>query len=202
MTVLSEENILKNPLEQFARWYLEADAHEKIQYASAVCLSTVDESLKPDSRVVLLKEFSEQGFVFYTNLFSKKGKQLQQHPHAALNFYWQWLNRQVIVRGTVSQVSDQQADGYFASRPRGSQISAWASKQSEVLESRAFLEKRFHDINLKFENQDIPRPQHWSGLRLVPEQIEFWQEREDRLHDRFLYQKTDKNKWEIRRLYP
>lgn len=202
MTELSEKTILPNPFSQFTRWYEEAEADDRILHANAVCLATVDEFGQPDCRMVLLKEFSADGFVFFTNLQSRKGRQLQQNPGAALVFYWPWLNRQVRVRGIVVPISDEQADVYFAARPRGSQLGAWASKQSEVLENRDVLEEHVREFDAKFEHQNVSRPPHWSGLRLIPDQIEFWQERDDRLHDRFTYQKTGENTWDVKRLYP
>jgi pyridoxamine 5'-phosphate oxidase len=168
---------------------------------SAVVLATADAEGRPSARVVLLKGFDEHGFVFYTNLQSRKGNELQANPHAALCFYWSPLYQQVRVEGRIEIVSDAEADAYFATRPRGSQIGAWASKQSASLKSRDQLEADFQAVEKKFAGREVPRPPFWSGFRLIPERIEFWESRENRLHDRTVYTREN-DEWILEKLYP
>lgn len=191
-----------DPFVLFECWLEEAGATE-VNDPNAMALATVDADGMPDVRTVLLKEASPDGFVFYTNLGSAKGRELARHPKAALLFHWKSRRRQVRVRGTIAQVSDAEADAYFATRPRGSQIGAWASRQSETLESRAALEAAVAEVERRFHNQDVARPPHWSGFRLAPISIEFWQDGAFRLHDRILYQREGPEApWTTRRLYP
>ncbi len=168
---------------------------------TAVVLATVDANGRPSARVVLLKGFDERGFAFYTNLASRKGKELQANPHAALCFYWPPLYQQVRVEGKIEIVSDAEADAYFATRPRGAQIGAWASKQSWPLTSRAELEDSVKTFEEKFAGREVPRPPFWSGFRVIPERIEFWESRENRLHDRTVYTREN-GEWVMERLYP
>jgi pyridoxamine 5'-phosphate oxidase len=167
-----------------------------------MALATVDNGGLPDVRMVLLKGFDHNGFVFYTNLESRKGTELAQNMKAALCFHWKSLRRQVRVRGPVERVSDAEADAYFASRPRGSRIGAWASKQSRPLESRFALEKAVAEYTAKYPLGEIPRPPHWSGFRIVPQMIEFWADRQFRLHDRVVFDRTAEGGWKKARLYP
>lgn len=164
-------------------------------------LATVSADGKPSARVVLLKSFDARGFVFYTNLQSRKGVELRFNPNAALCFYWPPLARQVRIEGIVENVSDEDADAYFASRPRGAQIGAWASRQSTELVSRQELESRVKEFEQEFAGREVPRPPFWSGFRLVPERIEFWQSREDRLHDRLVFVRQG-DTWTKGLLYP
>lgn len=168
---------------------------------SAMSLATVGEDGSPTLRIVLLKGVDESGFVFYTNLESRKGRDLRARPRAALCFYWSALDLQVRIDGEVSQVSDEEADEYFASRPRGSQIGAWASKQSEVIEQPGALDARVARYEREFEGRDVPRPEFWSGFRVLPERIEFWRNRANRLHDRTRYTR-DGAGWKVETLYP
>ncbi len=191
-----------DPIEQFGRWFADAEAEPRIVFAEAVCLSTLGPGKTPEGRMVLLKHFDERGFVFYTNLESTKARSLARHPRAGMTFHWQPLGRQVRIRGVVEPVSADEADAYFATRPRESQLGAWASDQSRDLDSRAMLEDRLRAAGQRFAGGDVPRPPHWSGFRIVPEAIEFWQEGPSRLHDRFAYECDATGEWTRRRLYP
>jgi pyridoxamine 5'-phosphate oxidase len=201
MKNLSESTLSHNAFDQFKHWFSEASVQKKILLASAFCLSTVGPKGFPQSRMLLLKGYDKNGFVFYTNLNSPKGLSLKKNARASMTFYWEQLRRQVRIVGSTSSTSDREADLYFHSRPRDSQIGAWASLQSQVLDSRKTLEDRFEFFRKKFEGRKIPRPPHWTGFRLKPVSIEFWQERPNRLHDRFLYTRKT-NGWKIQRLYP
>lgn len=191
-----------DPLVQFGAWLAEAGTTEPNE-PEAMALATVDARGWPDVRMVLLKSADEQGFVFYTNLESAKGRALQAHPHAALCFHWKTLRRQIRVRGPVSQVSDHEADAYFASRAKDSQIGAWASAQSRRMEARFGFEREIAKYAARFALGKVPRPPHWSGFRLTPLEIEFWRDRPFRLHDRLLYRReTAETPWRTERLYP
>lgn len=189
-----------DPFALFQRWFGEARAAEAVD-PNAMALATVSPEGAPSLRIVLLKGVDDRGFVFYTNLGSRKAAELQANPNAALCFLWKSLGRQVRVEGVCEPVSDTEADNYFASRPRGSQIGAWASKQSQPLPERSVLELRVADFENKFEGGDVPRPDFWSGFRLVPARFEFWHGQPSRLHDRMVYV-ADGNRWSAERLYP
>ncbi|AMN54628.1 pyridoxamine 5'-phosphate oxidase [Labrenzia sp. CP4] len=190
------------PFELFAEWLEDARASEPND-PNALALSTVDPDGLPNVRMVLLKDFDERGFVFYTNFESAKGQELLSAGKAAMCFHWKSLRRQVRIRGLVEQVSNEEADEYYRSRPRGSRIGAWASRQSRPLESRFALEKEVAKYTAKFGIGDIPRPDHWSGMRLVPVSIEFWHDRPFRLHDRVQFTRTGVDQpWSKARLYP
>jgi len=188
------------PYRLFAKWLEDATASEPND-PNALALATVDSDGLPDVRMVLLKGFDERGFVFYTNFESAKGHEILSSMKAAMCFHWKSLRRQVRVRGPVEQVSDAEADEYYASRPRGSRIGAWASKQSRPLESRFALEKAVAEYTAKHAIGDIPRPPHWSGFRIMPQSIEFWHDRPFRLHDRVVFSRSA-DSWEKARLYP
>jgi len=190
------------PLRLFADWFAEAERSEPVN-PEAMTLATVDADGLPNARMVLLKGFDERGFVFYTNLDSVKGRELAAAPKAALTFYWKSLQRQVRLRGKVEPVAAAEADAYFATRPRGAQIGAWASKQSHPLESRMAFEKAIAIHAAKFGIGSVPRPPWWSGFRVVPQEIEFWQERPFRLHDRLAFTRSSPAApWSKTRLYP
>jgi pyridoxamine 5'-phosphate oxidase len=190
-----------DPIAQFTEWLAEAKNCSSIVEPTAMALATADKNGEPSLRIVLLKEASEKGFVFYTNLESHKGHDLNKNPKAALCFYWGELKKQVRVEGIAEPVSAEEADAYFASRPRDSQLGAWASKQSRPLDSKAELIKEVALTTAKFLGRDVPRPPHWSGWRVVPHTIEFWQEGAFRLHDRDLYTR-DHDYWKVQKLYP
>lgn len=189
-----------DPLATFDEWLQEAASQEP-SLPDAVALATVDHRGMPSVRMVLLKGADESGFVFYTNLESSKAEDLKANPRAALCFHWKSLGKQVRVEGRVEPVSDEEADAYFATRPRDACIGAWASKQSRPLPGRARLERDFADYAAKFGEGEVPRPVFWSGYRVVPERIEFWQSRPSRLHDRLVYTRARRN-WACERLYP
>jgi pyridoxamine 5'-phosphate oxidase len=196
---LDERDVDRDPLKQFERWLAQAIA-AKVPEPTAMTLATVDSRGRPAARIVLLKEAGAGGFVFYTNYESRKGREMACHPHAALTFMWKELERQVRIEGTVEKVGAQESDAYFATRPLGSRIGAWASPQSEVLQSRDWLEKRWAALAIE-HGDNPPRPPHWGGYRVAPEFIEFWQGRQSRLHDRIAYARED-NTWRIQRLAP
>jgi pyridoxamine 5'-phosphate oxidase len=190
------------PFRLFAQWLDDATKSEPND-PNGLALATVDEDGMPDVRMVLLKGFDEHGFVFYTNFESAKGREILSSMKAAMCFHWKSLRRQVRIRGPVEVVSDEEADAYFKTRPRGSRIGAWASKQSRPLESRFALEKAVAEYTARYAIGEIPRPKHWSGFRLVPQQIEFWHDRPFRLHDRIVFTRTGgRGAWEKTRLYP
>lgn len=190
------------PFDLFDVWFNEAKNKEDA-YPDAMTLATADAQGRPSARIVLLKDFDPRGFVFYTNYESRKGEQLAENAFAALCFHWKKLERCVRIEGAVSKVSAEESDAYFASRPRGSQIGAWASIQSRPTHGRFDLEKRVAEFTAKFGISKVPRPDHWGGYRLVPNRIEFWSEGTFRLHDRQLYTRDDADQgWNVQKLFP
>ena len=197
---LSESSAESDPISQFARWY--ERALEKIRpLPESVALATATLAGQPSLRMVLLKSYDTHGFVFFTNYDSRKGRELARNPRACLVFHWGSLEQQVRVEGRVTKVAARESDEYFATRPRGSQLSAWASAQSSKVASRAALEHRFALFERKYPDA-VPRPSHWGGYRLVPDRVEFWQGRADRLHDRIVYRRATRGRWSIERLAP
>lgn len=197
---LSASDTDPHPLRQFDRWWEEA-LHSGIEEVNAMALSTVSEQGRPSSRIVLLKGYDDRGFVFYTNYGSRKGKELDTNPHASLLFFWKELERQVRIEGVISKVSSEESDAYYASRPEGSRVGAWASPQSQVIESRESLEDSFRHMEERLAGA-LQRPDHWGGYRLQPTDMEFWQGRPNRLHDRIRYNLAPDGEWKRCRLAP
>lgn len=197
---LHERDLHADPMLQFAGWFEEVLA-AGLSEPYAMTLATAGADAVPSARTVLLKGHDENGFVFFTNHGSRKGAELAANPHAALVFYWNPLDRQVCVRGAVARLPDAESEAYWATRPRGSKLGAWASKQSRALESRAVLDERVQELEERF-GDDIPLPDFWGGYRVTPITIEFWQGRTDRLHDRFRYTRVPGEGWHLTRLYP
>ncbi len=198
---LDETNLRPDPLAQFRGWFedaLAAGLHEP----NAMTLATATPGGRPSARVVLLKGFDERGFVFYTNYEGRKGEELGRNPRAALVFYWGELERQVRIEGRASRVPERESDAYYASRPRGSRLGAWASEQSRPVEGREVLESRLRALEREYEGREVPRPPFWGGYRVEPEAVEFWQGRQNRLHDRIVYRRRGAGGWEIERLQP
>jgi len=199
--VLDEKTVDRNPIDLFRRWF-DAAVNSGSRLPESMTLATATRDGKPSARVVLLKEFDNEGFVFYTNYNSSKAHQLEENPYAALVMHWTVIDRQVRVEGPVERVSPDRSDEYFRSRPRDSQIGALASPQSEVIEGRQVLERRFKDFDKFYRDRHVERPAHWGGYLVKPERIEFWQNRSGRMHDRILYERESSGSWSIKRLAP
>ncbi|HEY8387959.1 MAG TPA: pyridoxamine 5'-phosphate oxidase [Parasegetibacter sp.] len=198
---LSEEDVAATPTEQFRKWWNDALV-ANVDEVNAMTLATASNDGLPSARIVLLKGFDENGFVFFTNYQSYKAQHLEQNPRACLVFFWKELERQVRITGLVSKVSDAESDEYFQSRPEGSRIGAWTSPQSTVIASRKWLEDKEAELARQYVNQEIPRPPYWGGYRVKPVSIEFWQGRASRLHDRIQYTQQEDGTWKIERLAP
>jgi pyridoxamine 5'-phosphate oxidase len=198
---LLEKDLARDPFRQFEKWFQEAEA-AKVPEPNACTLATAARDGRPSARIVLLKGVDGRGFVFYTNYESRKGRELDANPRATLLFPWVAMERQVIVEGPVSRVSREESEAYFHSRPRASQLGAWASPQSTVVASRAVLEESFRVIEKKYEGREVPLPPNWGGFRLAPETVEFWQGRRSRLHDRLRYRREPGGDWVVERLAP
>lgn len=198
---LIESEIKSNPIEQFRDWYLEASETPSISEANAMAISTVEEDGCPRTRMVLLKSYTYEGFIFYTNYDSKKGKAIERTHKACLHFFWPGLERQIIIKAELEKIAENLSDGYFHSRPKGSQLGAVVSPQSQEIPNREFLEEKLKDLETKYENTEVPRPENWGGYIARPYEIEFWQGRPNRLHDRIVYTLEDLD-WKIARLAP
>ncbi len=198
---LTTENLTENPMLLFKKWFDEVEKIDVKSENNAMTVSTIDADGFPQNRIVLLKKFNDKGFVFYTNYKSDKGKSIAENPKVSLSFFWPAVERQVIVRGIAEKLSAEASDEYFKTRPRGSQLGAWVSHQSQAIENRETLENRQKELEKEFENQHVKRPDFWGGYLIRPTIIEFWQGRPNRLHDRFQYKKEKEN-WKITRLAP
>ncbi len=198
---LHEEQVLNDPIKQFQKWFEEA-LHSKVTEPNAMTLATVDPKGQPDARIVLLKQVNEKGFSFFTNYRSRKGQQLAHTDQVALVFFWPELERQVRIKGKVEKLSFEESDAYFRKRPKGSQIGALASPQSETIADRRVLQSAFDDLAMEYAEAEVPTPAHWGGYLVRPHQVEFWQGRPSRLHDRLLFKSEAGSKWTIERLAP
>ena len=201
LAVLLEKDLARDPFQQFEKWFQEAEA-AKVVEPNAMTLATATADGRPAARTVLLKGLDGRGFVFYTNYESRKGRELLANEHATLVFPWLTLERQVIVEGTVSQVSREETDAYFHSRPRASQLGAWVSRQSSIIPDRAVLESEMKMLEAKYAGATVPLPLHWGGYRVTPKTVEFWQGRRSRLHDRLRYRRAANGGWTVERLAP
>ncbi len=199
---LLESNCPKNPMELFQKWFINADKSDTVEETNAVTISTIGKDSFPKSRVVLLKKYTWEGFIFYTNYNSEKGKAIQENNHVCLSFFWPALEQQIIIKGKAEKLAENLSDGYFESRPDGSKLGAWASNQSEVVNSREELDENLKTFQEQFEGKEIPRPQHWGGFMVKPISIEFWQGRPNRMHDRILYTLLEDFSWKKERLAP
>lgn len=199
---LNESDITDNPMELFREWYLLAEQSNQVSEVNAMALSTVEDNLIPRTRRVLLKQYTWEGFIFYTNYHSRKGRAISKNPNVCLNFYWENLEKQVTINGIAEKLAPNLSDGYFHSRPLGSQLGAIVSPQSEVIPNRDYLENKLRELELSTKTKDeIKRPKHWGGYLVKPYQIEFWQGRPNRLHDRIVYTLQDMD-WIIQRYAP
>lgn len=199
---LSEEGISDNPMELFQKWFFEVEEFGGDTEVNAVTVSTIGTDGFPKSRVVLLKKFTWEGFIFYTNYNSEKGRAIAQNPNVCLSFFWAGIERQIIIKGVAEKLSENLSDGYFETRPDGSKLGAWASNQSEVVPSRGFLDERLASFEKQFENKEIIRPKYWGGFMVKPISMEFWQGRPNRMHDRIRYTLQEDFNWKIERLAP
>lgn len=201
-SALLKKDVPENPLELFQKWFFEIDKHFAIDEGNAMTLSTIGLDGFPTNRVVLLKKYTYEGFIFYTNYNSNKAKAIQANSNVCISFFWHSAERQIIIKGKAEKIAENLSDGYFETRPTGSQLGAWASDQSEIIESREALDKKLKRFEIQFENKEIPRPEHWGGLIVKPVEMEFWQGRPNRMHDRIRYQLQKDYSWKIDRLQP
>ncbi len=201
LAALDEETAGLDPFVFFSKWFSEAEAAQ-ITEINAMTLATVDIRMQPHARIVLLKGLDSEGFVFFTNYESAKGREIESSPHVALVFFWKELERQVRIEGYIEKIDEAESNAYFQSRPAGSRIGAWASPQSKKIAHRSIIELNYAKYQEEFPDLNIPRPEHWGGYRVMPHHIEFWQGRTSRMHDRILFEKNDTGNWERHRLAP
>ncbi len=196
------ETVPENPMELFQTWFYEVEASNSMEEPNAMNVATIGLDGFPKSRVVLLKKFTWEGFIFYTNYQSEKGKAIEHNPHVCLSFFWHGMEQQVIIKGKAEKIAENLSDGYFESRPTGSKLGAWASNQSEVVPSKEALDKNLQRFESKYKGKPIPRPEHWGGYIVKPISVEFWQGRPNRMHDRIRYSLQSNFEWKIERLAP
>lgn len=199
---LLEQNCPENPIELFQKWFLNADASEMVDEANAMNIASIGLDGFPKNRIVLLKRYTWEGFIFYTNYNSEKGKAIKANNNVCLSFFWAGLEQQIIIKGKAIKLAENLSDGYFESRPDGSKLGAWASNQSEIISSRKTLDDNLAIFKEKFKNKEIPRPEHWGGYIVKPISIEFWQGRPNRMHDRICYTLSEDFSWKLERLAP
>lgn len=199
---LLKKDAPENPLELFQKWFYDVDNSNTQDEANAMTISTIGLDGYPKNRVVLMKRYTYEGFIFYTNYNSEKGKAIEKNPNVCLSFFWHSAERQIIIKGEAEKISENMSDGYFESRPRGSQLSAVVSNQSEVVPNRSYLDNKLSELEKELEGQEVERPQNWGGYLVRPSEIEFWQGRANRLHDRIRYQLQEDYNWLIERLSP
>ncbi|MFD2588641.1 pyridoxamine 5'-phosphate oxidase [Croceitalea marina] len=199
---LNEASVLENPIEQFQKWFYEVEKSDGVDEPNAMTISTIGLDGFPKSRVVLMKKYTHEGFIFYTNYQSEKGRALANNPSTCLSFFWPILERQVIIKGSAEKIAENLSDGYFESRPFGSKLGAIVSEQSQVVASREILEKRLAELEKSYEGKEVERPENWGGYIVKPISIEFWQGRPNRLHDRIRYTLQKDLNWKIERLQP
>jgi pyridoxamine 5'-phosphate oxidase len=199
---LTKKGVPENPMELFQKWFYEVEELGGVDESNPMTISTVDKNGTPQNRIVLLKKYTWEGFIFYTNYNSNKGKSIEHNPHVCLSFFWHNIERQIIIKGKAEKIPENLSDGYFESRPDGSKLGAWASDQSETVSSREFLDNRLNSFEKKFKDKEIPRPKHWGGYIVKPSSIEFWQGRPNRMHDRIKYTLQENFDWKIERLAP
>ncbi|NNL31978.1 MAG: pyridoxamine 5'-phosphate oxidase [Flavobacteriaceae bacterium] len=199
---MSKKTVPENPLELFQKWFYEVDQSDSDDEANAMTISTIGLDGYPKSRVVLLKRYTYEGFIFFTNYNSEKGRAIAKNPNVCLSFFWHTAERQIIIKGQAERIAENLSDGYFETRPKGSQLSAFLSDQSDVIKSRSVLEEELAALEKEYQNQEVPRPKHWGGFIVKPVEIEFWQGRPNRLHDRIRYQLDSDFNWKIDRLAP
>jgi len=199
---LLESNCPENPMELFQTWFINADNSDSVEETNAMTIATIGKDGFPKSRVVLLKKYTWEGFIFYTNYNSEKGKAIAENNHICISFFWPALEQQIIIKGVAEKQAENLSDGYFESRPDGSKLGAWASDQSKVVASREELDESLKTFEQKFEGKEIPRPEHWGGFLVKPVSIEFWQGRPNRMHDRIKYSLQEDFSWKLERLAP